>query len=95
MKNLHSLIICEECKLAINNINEGMVEWIDDDVSITDVRVIHNSKYSPNGNCYKHTQNYHRQDNHLALVLKNPELKKRLGITNLDTGGFTLQVHHI
>lgn len=84
MKILKSPIICEECKLPIKSVAEVMVEWIDDDVSISDIRVIHNPKYSPSGNCYKHSLHYHRQYSHLDSILKNQALLQKLGIKVFD-----------
>lgn len=79
MKIISNPLICDDCKSPINQVSEGMEEWIDDG-TISDVRIVHNPEFSPNGNCYKHTHHYHRQDNHLQIVLDNLELKNRLGI---------------
>ncbi len=80
MKILSSPIICDECNLTINHIEEGWVEWIDDNISIYDVRVVHNSKYSPTGNCSKHSLHYHGKSHHLEFILSSNELKNMLKI---------------
>lgn len=79
MKILRFPLLCDSCNKAINQESEGMVEWIDDG-EIKEVRIVHNPKFSPTGNCYKHTNHYHRQDHHLHFILANPELKEKLSI---------------
>lgn len=80
MKKLLSIIICDECKQPINKNTEAMVEWIDDGVSISDVRIVHNPKFSPTGNCYKHSLHFYRKDRELDFILSNLELKNKLNI---------------
>lgn len=79
MKKICFPLLCDDCNSPINQASEGMVEWIDDG-NIGDVRIVHNPASSPKGSCYKHTNHYHRQDQHLQIVLDNPELKTKLGI---------------
>jgi len=79
MKIISFPLLCDDCNNPINQTSEAMVEWLDDG-NTSDVRIVHNPAFSPNGNCYKHTNHYHRQDQHLQIVLDSPELKNKLGI---------------
>ena len=72
-------MICEHCKTQINDINEAMVEWIDDDISIKDVRVVHNKIFSPSGSCFNQNS-YYRKDFQLDFILKDIQLKNKLGL---------------
>lgn len=80
MRVLSVPLLCDECKQPIERYSEGMVEWIDDNEAIRDVRIVHNPAFSPKGDCYKHTNEYHRQENHLSVVLSDQGLRKQLGL---------------
>jgi hypothetical protein len=80
MRKVTMPIACDECFQNIGSLSEGMVEWIDDG-QIQDVRIVHHPDFSPRGNCYKHTGHYHRQDNHLQVVMGIDSLRESLGIS--------------
>ena len=81
MKFISFPMACDECGAAINKIEDAMVEWIDEEEKISEGRVVHHPSYSPNSDCYKHTDQHHRQDNHLEQVMGNDELKKKLKLS--------------
>ena len=80
MKTLSPLRLCDECKFPINKVEEGWVEWLEDDSTVKDVRIIHNSKYSVIGECSKHKFHPQQKSSHLEFVLNDIKLKNKLKI---------------
>lgn len=80
MKSTTLPIKCDDCGQDIISLDQGMVEWIDDYKTISEVRIVHNPAFSPQGSCYKHTREYHRNDLHLSQVTSSLDLMKKLGL---------------
>lgn len=82
MKEITNPIICDTCCEIIQNSNEGMVEWLNDDGEIQDVYIVHHLNHSPKNpkDCSKHRTNPLFQDLVLDRVLSDQSLMDKLGL---------------
>ena len=80
MRQISYPYICDECGMEMREENGPMVEWLNHNGSISDVRIVHATMHSPKGECYKHTHNAHRRDLHIQDVVGDAELLKELSL---------------
>lgn len=65
--------ICDECGQTIENLEDGFVEWINDEESVRGFRIVHNTRQSPyqtRTGCFKYTDYKGRSDIPLSHYMR-------------------------
>ena len=78
-------IHCDSCNKIIKSKLDAFVEWIEEDGTFTNVKVVHKSSSSPDGACCSNQiMNTFYKSLELSEVYKYKGLAEKLGLPNIN-----------